>query len=155
MFAATRNSNVEIPLYIECFYWGRHTVRMQIKQLHALKNHIKANNIPDHVFDAKKAIDLGMDPATVQRHADNYKASVIYHRTLPLLTEPLKPSGNRIISDVDAWFTKDLHGQAFCNYRRGIEYLNTILPKHHICSGGIWSSTGINPIHSKPRYLGT
>jgi hypothetical protein len=39
--------------------------------------------------------------------------------------------------------------------KKGIDYLGVILPKHSICKGGIWSETGINAMHSKPRYLGT
>jgi len=71
------------------------------------------------------------------------------------LAEHLKPISKTVIRDMDAWFAKDLHSQAFQNYKRGVEYLGTILPQHWICPGGIWSETGINAMHSKPRYLGT
>ena len=154
-FNLGRVSDMSNPQYIECFYWGRHSIPMQIKQLHVLKNHIKANNIPDSMFDPYFCIQNGMHASVAGRHVDNYLASVIYNRTLPLITEHLKPSNESIIKDMDSWFLKDTNSQAFQNYKRGIDYLGVILPKCWINEGGIWVSSGIQSIYSKSRYLGT
>jgi len=154
-FNLGRVSDMANPQYIECFYWGRHSVKMQIKQLHVLKNHIKANNIPDSMFDVTVCTQNGMHGSVAGRQVDNYVASVIYNRTLPLITEHLKPSGKSIIKDMDSWFAQDPNSQAFQNYKRGIDYLGVALPEYWISEGGIWTSTGIRAIYSKPRYLGT
>lgn len=154
-FNVLRNNDLPYPQYTECFYWGKNAIQLQIKQLHTLKNYIKAHQIPDVVFDHKKAIDNGVDPDLAGRLTDNFTANLIYRRTLPLLSEHLKSGGGSVIKDIDAWFTKDQHSQAFQNYKKGIDYLGVILPQHWICPGGIWSKTGINPVYSKPRYLGT
>ena len=154
MFAAQRNSLIDSPLHIELFYWGRRTIPLQIKQLHVLKNHIKQHATPEILFDATQASQLGLDQGTAGRHSENYKASVLYRRTLPLLTEPLKPAGS-LISAVDAWFARDPYDPAYLNYQRGIEYLNTLLPRNWIPDQGLWSHTGINAMVSRPRYIGT
>jgi hypothetical protein len=154
-FNTIRDIDSPNPQYIECFYWGTHAIKLQIKQLHVVKNYVKANNVPDIMFDPKKATAHGIDPQIAGRQTDNFIARLVYHRTLPLLAEHLKPISKTVIRDMDAWFAKDLHSQAFENYKRGVEYLSTILPQHWICPGGIWSETGINVMHSKPRYLGT
>ena len=154
-FKFTRMSSIENPRYIECFYWGPKSIRMQIKQLHMLKAHIKANNTDDVMFDVKKAVDSGIDNSIAGRLVDNYKAKVIYRRTLPLLSEHLKTSEKSIIKDFDDWIIKDPHSQAFQNYKKNVDYLGVLLPEKWICDGGIWSNTGIRAIYSKPRYLGT
>ena len=143
------------PQYIECFYWGTNAVKLQIKQLHTIKNYVKAHNLPDMMFDPKKAIESGQTPTVAGRSTDNFIASLVYYRTLPLLSEHLKPVATTVIKDMDAWFAQDPNSQAFQNYKKGIDYLGVILPKHSICKGGIWSETGINAMHSKSRYLGT
>jgi hypothetical protein len=120
-----------------------------------LKAHIKANNTDDVMFDVKKAVDSGIDNSIAGRLVDNYKAKVIYRRTLPLITESLKTSEKSIIKDFDDWIIKDPHSQAFQNYKKNVDYLGVLLPEKWICDGGIWSSTGIRAIYSKPRYLGT
>jgi hypothetical protein len=56
---------------------------------------------------------------------------------------------------MDSWFAQDPNSQAFQNYKRGIDYLGVALPEYWISEGGIWTSTGIRAIYSKPRYLGT
>jgi hypothetical protein len=127
---------------------------MQIKQLHVLKNHIKTNNIPDHMFNRVNCVQHGMTSSVAGRYIDNYIASVIYNRTLPLITEHLKPSGLGIIKEMDDWFIKDPNSIAYQNYKNGIDYLGVILPKEWICEDGIWSREGIMPLYSKPRHLG-
>ena len=154
-FNMIRDNNSPNPQYIECFYWGAQAVKLQIKQLHVVKNYVKANNIPDTMFNPKAALEHGIDPRIAGRQIDNFIARLVYHRTLPLLAEHLKPISKTVIKDMDAWFAQDPNSQAFQNYKKGIDYLGVILPKHSICKGGIWSETGINAMHSKPRYLGT
>jgi hypothetical protein len=154
-FNTVRDTDSPNPQYIECFYWGTNAVKLQIKQLHTIKNYVKAHNLPDMMFDPKKAIESGQTPTVAGRSTDNFIASLVYHRTLPLLSEHLKPVATTVIKDMDAWFAQDPNSQAFQNYKKGIDYLGVILPKHSICKGGIWSETGINAMHSKPRYLGT
>lgn len=153
-FSIIRNSNIPNPQYIECFYWGRHSIQMQIKQLHVLKNHIKTNNVPDYMFNLVSCIQHGMTSSVAGRYIDNYIAGVIYNRTLPLITEHLKPSGLGIIKEFDDWFIKDPNSIAYQNYKKGIDYLGVILPKEWVCDGGIWSKTGIMPLYSKLRHLG-
>jgi hypothetical protein len=82
-----------LPYYIESFYWSAHTVLLQIKQLHLLKNYIKDNKISDYAMSNLTGRDY-----------DNFVSSIIYQRTLPLITEHRKDAGTSIIKDRDAWF---------------------------------------------------
>ena len=141
-FIITRGTKSQYPQFTECFYWGRNAVTMQIKQLHVLKNYIKANNIPDFVFDPKNG-----------RATEQFVASVIYDRKLPLITEHDKEPGGSILLDRDGWFAKDPHGEAYQNWHKGVGYLETVLPKHWHSDKGFWTS-GVRGIWSKPRYLG-
>lgn len=153
-FNLVRTIASDLPQYIECFYWGRNAVQLQIKQLHVLKQHIKQHQIPDHQFDLAKARGTGRPLAQVGRDVENYLASVIYHRTLPLYTQHLKDNSPIIVKEQDSWFMKDAHSDAFRNYQRGIEYLGTILPQNWLCNGDIWHGYGLNPCRSRTRYLG-
>jgi len=104
---------------------------MQIKQLHALKNHIKQHNLADSVFDTSRGRDY-----------ENFVASVIYHRTLPLTIEHLKDSGKSAIQAKDAWFAKDTYSDAYINWQKGMEYVTSQLSTDWCEYGkikGLWS----------------
>ena len=115
-FNSIRTNHGDLPQYIECFYWGKQAVLMQIKQLHVLKNHIKKHNLADSVFDVSR-----------DREYENFVASVIYHRTLPLTIEHLKGSGKSVIQSRDAWFAKDAYSDAYINWQKGMEYVTSQL----------------------------
>jgi len=137
-FNSSRTTHDDYPQYIECFYWGRNAVNLQIKQLHVLKNYIKANNIPDGMFDP-----------TQGRIYENFVASVIYNRTLPLISEHLKDPGQSLIQAKDAWFSKDTHDDAYVNWTKGTEYIGTKL------SSEWFQKNKIKSFYSKPYNLGT
>jgi len=141
-FIITRGTKSQYPQFTECFYWGRNAVTMQIKQLHVLKNYIKANNVPDHVFNPNNG-----------RSTERFVAGVIYDRKLPLISEHEKESGNSILLERDVWFAKDPHSVAYQNWRKGVEYLETVLPKNWHNETGL-QKKGIKGIYSKPRNLG-
>lgn len=142
-WASVRFNTSVHPQYIELFYWGKRAIELQIKQLHKIKQHIKANAIPDFVFDHTRG-----------RAFENYIASVVYNRTLPLLSEHLKDDTKLLVAGRDLWFTKDLNSDSFNNWKKGADYLRVLIDPvwHH--SDGFWQS-GINGIWSKPYYLGT
>lgn len=142
-FIVTRGTKSQYPLFVECFYWGTNAVTLQIKQLHVLKNYIKANNVPDFMFDPVNG-----------RPTERLIASIIYDRKLPLISEHEKEPATSIVFDRDAWFLKDRHSTAYHNWRRGVEYLVTVLPKEWSDDIGFWKG-GIKGIYSKPRYLGS
>ena len=142
LFIITRGTKSQYPQFIECFYWGRNAVTMQIKQLHVLKNYIKVNLVPDAVFDPKNG-----------RPTQRFIASVIYDRKLPLITEHDKEPGGSILAHRDAWFAKDPHSEAYQNWHKGVGYLETVLPKSWHHDKGFWTS-GVKGMWSKPRYLG-
>jgi hypothetical protein len=142
-FIITRGTKSQYPQFTECFYWGKNAVPLQIKQLHVLKNFVKANNIPDSMYEAYSG-----------RAAERFIASVIYERTLPLISEHDKEPGGSILADRDSWFGKDPHSVAYQNWYRGVGYLETVLPKHWHNQKGFWHS-GIKGLWSKPRYIGT
>jgi hypothetical protein len=142
-FVSSRITNSPYPQYIECFYYGKHSVKLQIKQLHVLKNYIKEKNLPDWMFDVGRA-----------RNYENFVASIIYNRTMPLITVHAKPKDISVIKDMDAWFSQDLYSDSYQNYKKGIEYLGVVLPQ-------FWqnrlddSLCGIKGLWSKPRNLGS
>lgn len=137
-FNSVKTNHQEYPQYIECFYWGRRAVTMQIKQLHVLKNFIKQHNIPDHMFDASSG-----------RPYENFVAAVIYRRSLPLISEHLKEPGTNVIQAKDSWFAKDVYSDSYINWKKGVDYIGSQLPAN-------WFSNGkLRGLPSKPRYLGT
>lgn len=142
-FIITRGTKSQYPQFTECFYWGRNAVHLQIKQLHVLKNYIKANNIPDSMFDPKKG-----------RPTERFIASVVYDRKLPLISEHEKEPGGSILVDRDAWFAKDPHSESYQNWSKGVGYLEAVLPKNWHADSGFWAG-GVKGIWSKPRNLGT
>ena len=130
-FSSTKSIKTDHPQYIECFYWGKRTVLLQIKQLHVLKNYIKKHNVPDTMFDLSNG-----------RPVDNFIASVVYDRKLPLTVEHKKEANTSVIQDKDAWFLRDMHSDAYVNWRKGVEYLSTQLPSDWFDQGriqGLWS----------------
>jgi len=137
-FNSVRTNHSDLPQYIECFYWGKQTVLMQIKQLHVLKNHIKQHNLADSVFDTY----LGRD-------YENFVAPIIYHRTLPLTIYHLKDSAKSVIQDRDAWFSKDNYSDAYLTWQKGVEHISSLL-------GPDWiERRGIKGLWSKAYNLGT
>jgi len=136
-FNSARTINSDHPQYIECFYWGTRAVPLQIKQLHVLKNHIKQHNLADSVFDIAQG-----------RAYENFVASVIYNRTLPLTVEHLKDKSDSIIQDKDIWFAKDQHSDPYLSWQKGVEYISSQL-------GAEWmGSRGLKGVWSKPYNLG-
>lgn len=139
---ASEPYNPTRPQFVELFYWSKHTALMQIKQLHLLKKYIKLQNLTDADFDVNSG-----------RRYERLVADVIYNRTLPLITEHEKDTGGSIIESRDYWFAKDQYNDAFVNYKRGLDYLKTLIDaewhdKNNFLAGGIRGIT------SKPRYLG-
>lgn len=141
-WTCVRNDGSDYPQYIELFYWGKHAVELQIKQLHVVKNYIKHNAIASELFDT-----------TIGRAYDNFIGSIVYKRTLPLLVEHLKSSVSSVADDRDRWFLTDKYSDSLSNWKNGVEYLQTLMPSewHHV--DGFWKS-GLQNIWSKPRYLG-
>lgn len=131
------------PQYVELFYWGKHAIQLQIKQLHVLKNYIKKHNLQDHQFDPSGG-----------RPYERLLADILYKRTLPLLSEHQKEASPNILKSRDSWFAKDQHSDAFINYTRGIEYLGVQTNNNwHSTAGNFWIH-GIRGMTSKPRFLG-
>jgi hypothetical protein len=96
-----------------------------------LKNYIKKHNVPDTMFDLSNG-----------RPVDNFIASVVYDRKLPLTVEHKKEANTSVIQDKDAWFLRDMHSDAYVNWRKGVEYLSTQLPSDWFDQGriqGLWS----------------
>lgn len=137
-FNSSRTNHSDLPQYVECFYWGKHAVLLQIKQLHVLKNYIKQHNIPDAVFDTLAG-----------RSYENFVASVIYNRTLPLTIEHLKDPGKSSIQSKDSWFAKDVYSDAYINWKKGVDYVSTLLSEEWI------RPHGLRGIWSKVYNLGT
>ena len=118
-------------------------ISLQIKQLHVLKNHIKT-----HPESEPRLLDPNQDRAW-----ENLVASIIYRRTLPLLAEHKKNTNNLILPSRDYWFAKDAHADSFKNWKKGVDYLRTLIDSSWYHEN-IWSS-GIKALPSKPHYLGT
>jgi hypothetical protein len=138
-----RNDGSNYPQYIELFYWGKHAVELQIKQLHVVKNYIKYNSVAKRLFDT-----------SIGRAYDNFIGSIVYKRTLPLLIEHLKCVDSSIADDRDYWFFSDQHNNSFKNWNNGVDYIKTLIPTSWHHSDGFWKG-GIQNMWSKPRYLGT
>ena len=130
------------PQYVECFYWGVNAIALQIKQLHVLKNHIKTYP------ESEPAL---LDP-NQDRGWENLVASIIYRRTLPLLSEHKKNTNILILPSRDNWFAKDPHADCFKNWKKGVDYLRTLIDPSWY-NENIWTS-GIKALFSKPYYLG-
>jgi hypothetical protein len=130
------------PQYVECFYWGINAIKLQIKQLHVLKNYIKK-------YPQTEAQLL----ADQSREWENLVASIIYRRTLPLLTEHKKNPNSLILPSRDLWFAKDDHADSFQNWKKGVEYLRILIDSAWY-NDNSWNS-GMKSLHSKPHYLGT
>lgn len=132
-----------VPYYVEMFYWSPDSALLQIKQLHAVKNYIKKNNIPESVYDT-----------TAGRAYENFIASIIYNRTIPLITEHLKDRSTSILRDSDFWFGKHTNNDAYTSWKKGVDYLAATLPKEWYDNENFYVN-GIKKIWSKPRYLGS
>lgn len=139
-FNTDRIGTSQLPQYIEFFYWGRNAVELQIKQLHTLKNYIKSHNVNFEQYSK--------DPNG--REYEDFVASIIYNRTLPLYSVHLKDEGSTIIQAKDAWFAKDLQGDGYKNWKRGVDYFKTLVPEEYKDS----NSNGIVGLWSKPYNLG-
>ena len=142
-WTCVRNDGSSYPQYIELFYWGKHAVELQIKQLHVVKNYIKNNSVASELFDTATG-----------RSYDNFIGSIVYKRTLPLLVEHLKCFDSMIADDRDFWFLSDQHRDNFINWKNGVDYLKILMPVEWHHSTGFWKG-GLQNIWSKPRYLGT
>lgn len=142
-WASTGHKITPYPQYFELFYWGKNAIKLQIKQLHLLKQHIKKYSIPDHVFNH-----------SLTRPYENFIASIIYNRTLPLLAESGKKKSNSIITSRDHWFSKDTHRDSYVNWHKGADYIKTLIKPRWFDNNGFWEG-GLQGIWSKPYYLGT
>ena len=132
------------PQFTELFYWGINAVTMRIKQLHLLKNEIKRTNAPDSTFDYRRG-----------RPYERWASSIIYSRTLPLITEHEKDITTTILKDRDWYFAKDIHSTAFINYSRGVQLLSQEIKKDWWHGQETFWRKGLKIMHSKPRFLGT
>jgi len=140
------------PQYVELFYWGKHAISLQIKQLHVLKNYIKQHNLHDHDFDPSRRWTV--DPR-LGRQYERLLAGILYNRTLPLLSEHEKEASPNILKSRDSWFAKDQNSDAFINYQRGINYMSVVNDSSwHATEGNFWNH-GLKGINSKLRFLGT
>lgn len=131
------------PQYIELFYWGKNAIKLQIKQLHTIKQHIKQNLPPNWMVNRATG-----------RAWENFISSIIYNRTLPLLTEHIKDTGRSLIAARDQWFAKDIHNNSYTNWYKGADYIRSAIPTEWHHDNGFWTS-GLKGMWSKPYYLGT
>ena len=72
-FSMFRTTDSEKPQFVELFYYGRHAIALQIKQLHVLKNYIKQHQVPDTEFDVQRALATGANQLQVSKDINNWK----------------------------------------------------------------------------------
>lgn len=129
----------QLPQYIECFYRGRHTIELQIKQLHVLKNFIKTQVVRSSDWHPSSG-----------RAYENFVAALVYKRTLPLTCLHLKDTSDSPIDLKDSWFAKDKFSQSYNNWQKGVEFLQSSLPPQYLDN-----KKNVTGIWSRPYFLGT
>lgn len=132
------------PQYVELFYWGIHAVNIRIKQLHVLKHHIKQDAVPFSIWNWQNG-----------RIHERWVASLIYNRTMPIITEHLKDTTRTFVKDRDWYFARDSNNQSWNHYVQGIQRLSKEIDSSWWHTPDNFWRKGIKSMWSKSRFLGT
>jgi len=123
-----RNSMEQNPIFVEPFYWSENTGPLIIKQGHSIKNFIKKNKIDPNSLNQING-----------RILHDFKAKIIYDRTLPMYFNPSKAHNFGSVFPWDIFFLENKNTDFYLNWKNGMDYFNKIIPNKWKHDGSIYN----------------
>ncbi len=128
---------------IEHFFWGPSTARIVCKQAHMILRHI--NSLPNSEGMARWLMSAR------GRRWEDWIAAIIYPgRLLPKWDT--EKGTHTFVREWASWFHRDHNTDFYINWKKGLDYLDQILPKKYVRDNSLWN--GYRSCFTKPRKIG-